>query len=818
MAGGSINWYVVVPDATRNLVSNPSFEFGTAGWAGTGSPTLGTAADDQQVGAWAAHITGAAGTVGIRAPITGAVAGGTYTASAYVRMRGTSGGQARISLGGTSFTAAVGTDDGWTRIAVGSVGAVGSVAVQRASGAAGTLWVDGVQVEAAPGGLSSLTTYIDGDQAGGTWEGAPHASPSYRGGQARSGGTLVPLAALGFRPQETPDTGMWPVTNILQSYAVNAGAEYQRARPTERTFTLMATFTGTTLADQHVTRREVIDALKVERVTPAQPNRLYYTGATGTTYIDAYYDSGLGWGGANVIADEDAAVRFVAADPAWYGVAQEGTSLAPYTVIGSAVNAMYRDPEGRWGTMTTGVVGTVNAVAIDQSGTVYMGGTFNVAGGTTGARNIAYWAGGAWGTLGAGSVHIATPPATEIAGVMDILPYNGTVFVAGNGLRSVGGTHSLGVGFWTPAGWGTLTNGTLSGGAGGGSVAYALGVDLTGQVIVGGDFLAAGGTVAPGIAAWGGAWGTLTNGTISGGGTNVHTLLVDLGGTIMVGGEFSSAGGTATGGGVAYWAGGTWGTFGATVGTVVALAQAANQARYMITGNTFPSASARPSLIRSGMVGTIPALGVITSFGANTTAIKAQPNGDLIIGGNINTINGGYVPTFGLTVYNGFSALPPDVRVNTGGAAYDVEVAPTGTWYVGGAFFGMGTAASVTPVVNSGIAEGYPTLRLRYTAASGTARIFQLLNTTTGDSLYFNFAMLPGEIATLVTTPGNRSFTSNLRGNIFGYIVTGSNIASWRLLPGTNQISFFADNPSVQADLFWNPRHASIDGGAQAVI
>src|SRR5688572_14976030 len=142
MAGGSINWYVVIPDATRNLVSNPSFEFGTAGWAGTNTPTLGTAADDQVAGAWAAHITGGAGTVGIRAPISGAVAGGTYTASAYVRMRGTSGGQVRISMGGTSTTAVLGTGDGWTRVSVGSIGAVGSVAVQRASGALGTLWVD----------------------------------------------------------------------------------------------------------------------------------------------------------------------------------------------------------------------------------------------------------------------------------------------------------------------------------------------------------------------------------------------------------------------------------------------------------------------------------------------------------------------------------------------------------------------------------------------------------------------------------------------------------------------------------------------------
>jgi hypothetical protein len=146
-----------------------------------------------------------------------------------------------------------------------------------------------------------------------------------------------------------------------------------------------------------------------------------------------------------------------------------------------------------------------------------------------------------------------------------------------------------------------------------------------------------------------------------------------------------------------------------------------------------------------------------------------------------------------------------------------IDFAPTGTMYAGGLFDGQGTAASVTTLVTSGMAESYPTLRV-FNRAAVTSRVYQLLNTTTGDGLWFNYIMQPGEIVTLTTTPGNRSFTSSVRGNIFGAILGGSNIASWRLLPGTNTVSFLADNPSVQADLFWTPRSSSIDGGAPGVI
>jgi hypothetical protein len=107
----------------------------------------------------------------------------------------------------------------------------------------------------------------------------------------------------------------------------------------------------------------------------------------------------------------------------------------------------------------------------------------------------------------------------------------------------------------------------------------------------------------------------------------------------------------------------------------------------------------------------------------------------------------------------------------------------------------------------------YPTLRLRNRSASGTARLYQLLNTTTNNGIYFNYVMQPGESALLTLQPGARSFQSSAQGNIFGQILPGSNLASFGLLPGTNYVSFFADNDSLEASFFWTPRSWSADGG-----
>jgi hypothetical protein len=153
----------------------------------------------------------------------------------------------------------------------------------------------------------------------------------------------------------------------------------------------------------------------------------------------------------------------------------------------------------------------------------------------------------------------------------------------------------------------------------------------------------------------------------------------------------------------------------------------------------------------------------------------------------------------------------PDISVGT--SIYALEYALDNSLYIAGDFSGLASCAAIGTAVNAGHAAVYPTLRLRNLSASGTARIYQLVNTTTGNGLYFNYTMQPGEQATLILQPGERSFQSSAFGNIFGKILPGSNLASFNLLPGTNYLSFFSDNTSLEASIFWQSRGWSSDGG-----
>ena len=103
-------------------------------------------------------------------------------------------------------------------------------------------------------------------------------------------------------------------------------------------------------------------------------------------------------------------------------------------------------------------------------------------------------------------------------------------------------------------------------------------------------------------------------------------------------------------------------------------------------------------------------------------------------------------------------------------------------------------------------------LRLR-NLATGTARVYQLLNTTTGDGIYFNYSMLPSEQMLLTLQPGARSCQSSAFGNVFGQIQPGSNLVTLGLLPDMNYVSFFSDNDSFEASLFWQNRGWAIDSG-----
>ena len=91
------------------------------------------------------------------------------------------------------------------------------------------------------------------------------------------------------------------------------------------------------------------------------------------------------------------------------------------------------------------------------------------------------------------------------------------------------------------------------------------------------------------------------------------------------------------------------------------------------------------------------------------------------------------------------------------------------------------------------------------------ARIYQLINYTTGDGIWTILSIQGGETITLDLRNSAKTLTSDLRGNLLGVIMPGSNLTTWRLMPGTNSVSFFALSGTIETTFVWRPRAWSSD-------
>lgn len=817
--GAGPYWAYIAPVARINLVSNPSLEYGTTGWGTITAGTVGTTSDAQQFGAWAGSFAPTSATdCGVLFQMGTSLAAGTHTISAYVNgsvgvpMRLAIAVRGGASLGSTTFTAG-GT---WQRYSF-QYTEVGGAAnrdiwISKAnSNNTSAFYFDGVQVEQ---GL--LTTYIDGDQDGCTWLGPIHASTSARDGQSRAGGSVIALADIGMYVDDATGIGMPPLENSYQSYAIIDGAQYQRTRAGVRSFTLSAQpLSGTSWQDLHTQRRALINAFKIDATTPQQPTRFWYIGAGGTVQIDAVLDAGLEMGQADGFS-ESLGMRFLAFDPYWKTTTQDGTALAPRTALGSTNFIAWRDALGRWGTI--GVNGTtiqasgftpyINTILPIDNQTVLFGGVFGTVGGTiaAGIGKLDKFSG--LGTLTGGTLNQAGGASgVEVRTLTSGAA--GTVLMGGN-WGTIGGTVYKHIGFWNQTAFGTLTGGTV--GLFVNEIIYA-----AGTAIFGGQFSDAGGTTAWNIAMHvNGAFGTLTGGTVNAG--NVSALARGLDGRIFLGGGFTGIGGTNAAG-FGYWKNGAYGTFGSTTGAgyIYDIAVAPNGVAYFagLIGSVAPPAFAANGIFQFNGAGLTPVGSGLTYSSGAASEIHAalyDRDGFLWLGGRFNQ-SGGVLFTDPIARYTGYSFLPADIAFSGNGTINAIVQDLGGTIWVGGGFVGTAQAASVAQLVNSGLAQVYPTIRMKNIGASGTARVWQLVNTTTGDGVYFNLSLQPQEEAILNLQPGTRSFTSNYQGNIFGAILPGSNLATLRLLPGTNYMSFYSDSGSVQTSIYWTPRSWSADMG-----
>ena len=285
---------VIIPEATTNLVTNPSVEGGvTTGYAAYAG-AMAAIATWQAHGTYGLQLTPAVSTEsGFYYGTVALGSGSTYTAS--VTIQGEAGKLYYIWFASTAG-ALIGTKRSWRgtghkqRIWVTTVepaGASRRVYVTRDAQYAdqNLFYADGLQVEAK----AYPTTYCDGDQRGFLvsefptpylWNGIPRASTSSRSAQTRSGGREMNLANYGFHLLTILGLGMAQLVD--QSLPLPGLGELAQGTGTKaREFSVIGSLVSDGYRHLSGMLADLENAFKPDLVTMDQPMILRYQAYEG---------------------------------------------------------------------------------------------------------------------------------------------------------------------------------------------------------------------------------------------------------------------------------------------------------------------------------------------------------------------------------------------------------------------------------------------------------------------------------------------------------------------------------------------------------
>ncbi len=793
---------VIVPYARRNLVLNPSLETNTTGYTAVGS-SIARTTTEQYHGAYSLAVTPTAATTdGAYYGTVSLTSGVTYAVSC--KMKGVAGKPYKFSVattGGADLTSYRFTATGrwqwvWLFWTENSTTTRRVYLVKDSDANTGVFYWDGLQVEACGSEGVFVTTYIDGDQTGLIpnqypppyfWEGTPHASFSQRSGQTRAGGRVFSFARFGFLLTAIIGLGMVPPQHMATPFAQLDGANYDRTRKPPRQFT----FTGriNEADEQELARRraDLQDLFDRDLIAEQQPLMLCYqqfdcyddrTPLTGAALIPALYSGGLE-GNTNNLFAEDLAITFTQYLPFILGGTGRGAALTVQQSIASNNRAIQRSPAGLWSNLSTGFAnGAINTMATGKDGRIYFGGTFTVAGGSVGNR-VAYW-----------------DPITQTLNAMSTGLDNTVraLAVAPNGDIIAAGSFTGKVSRWNGSAWSTV--GTVPGTT---PIVYGLAVNAIGNIYAVGTDTGAG---LPWAAVYNGAsWSQfVTTGSAT---AIINTVVIGLDGTtVYMGGDFLSLNGVASLNRVATWNG----------SAIVAMSSGMNSVVYDMD---------------VGPNGIVYAAGFFTTASGNSAIGVAQYNGAIWtnVGSGVSlaqTIRvgpSGQLYAASATVayqFVGAAWVQLDVTIPGSPANFiRLAIGNDATLYLGYDTTGTAVTGAVTTIGNPGTALSYPILTITG-PSSGTSRIYQIVNPTTGRAVYLSLIINAGETATFNFDPANLSFISDFQGNIASTILSGSNEADFFLQPGDNVLSFFADSSTVTATLRWQPSYVSLDNLVKA--
>ncbi|MBI2934667.1 MAG: phage tail family protein [Chloroflexi bacterium] len=621
-------------------------------------------------------------------------------------------------------------------------------------------------------------------------------STSTRSSQSRAGGrwrdfyddySVGVVGMVGF--------GIPDVQHNVTPYSILPGALLQNIKTKTRDFALIMEPQGGSLTSLHTARDHVIDAVKPDLVSPVQPVRLKYTGSTNEVVIQAHYAGGLegNFDGTQGV-QERFGVKFMSYDPYFEAIKDGAATLTTKLSVANA-DRVIKKISGTWAALSTGLNGEVWAIETAIDGTVYVGGLFTNAGGVAAADYIAKWTPGstAWSALGTG-VTDSTGAGAQGVQAIAIAP-DGAVYVGGT-LTSAGGiANTSNIAKYTPGSdsWSAVSTGLDN-------AVQALGFAQNGDLWIGGG--AFGGVVNNYVTKYNGT----SFATLSTMATSVYGLTVDSNDDLYIAGLAGAAADR-----IMKWNGSTWGALGSGAsGTCYKLAIGPDGYLYVAAGT-------------ATVGGVTNAVGIAKWNGTAWTALSTGVGGGAaytvrFIDGLLH-VGGAFTQAGGITladryaIWNGSAWLHADVDLPGSASVWAIASPNDKDVYLGYDTAGTASGSALTTITNSGSTVAYPKLIIKRTGGtSGTLEY--LKNETTGKTIWFNYALLDGETLTIDFTPGNKTMTSSIFGNVIGRaLLPGSDFSTWALQPGSNSVSLFvadAGTPSIVAtmewiDLYWSP-------------
>lgn len=222
-----------------------------------------------------------------------------------------------------------------------------------------------------------------------------------------------------------------------------------------------------------------------------------------------------------------------------------------------------------------GADNTVRAVVMDDSGHVYIGGSFSVVGDSA-ANRVAYWNGSTWTNLGDGIDNYVQALALDSAGNL----------YAGGSFSTAGGVSANNIAMWDGSSWTNLGEGVNDN-------VDALVIDGLDNVYIGGSFTTAGVVAVNHVAKWNGTtWTNLGSGL--GIDDSPEALALDSANNLYVGGSIENAGSITSVMNVAMWNGSSWTNVGAGVDSGVE-ALAVDSSDNLYAGGYFNTAGSVPA-------------------------------------------------------------------------------------------------------------------------------------------------------------------------------------------------------------------------------